>query len=54
MSLGGKTPAQAARMDIPNNWKGLIDQATKHEATLLVNVLSNKVEEKQGIKVVSK
>ena len=41
-------------MDIPNNWKGLIDEATKHEATLLVNVLSNKVEEKQGLKVVSK
>jgi len=28
-SLGGKTPAQVARMNIPNNWKGLIDQATK-------------------------
>lgn len=54
MSLGGKAPAQAARMDIPNNWKGLIEQATKHEAALLVNALSNKTEEKQGIKVVSK
>ena len=54
MSLGGKTPAQAARMDIPNNWKGLIEQATKHEAALLVNALSNKpTEEKQGLKVVS-
>jgi hypothetical protein len=42
MSLGGKTPAQAARMGIPNNWKGLIDEATKHEATLLVNALSKK------------
>ena len=55
MSLGGKTPAQAARMDIPNNWKGLIDEATKHEATMLVNALSSKVmEEKEGLKVVSK
>jgi hypothetical protein len=54
MSLGGKTPAQAARMDIPNNWKGLIDQATKHEAITLVNALSNKAEEKQELKVVSK
>src|SRR4030066_525992 len=52
-SLGGKTPAQAARMDIPNNWKGLIEQATKHEAALLVNALSKPNEEKQGLKVVS-
>lgn len=52
LSLGGKTPAQAARMDIPNNWKGLIDEATKHEAMLLVNALSNKVEEKQSLKVI--
>jgi hypothetical protein len=52
LSLGGKTPAQAARMGIPNNWKGLIDEATKHEATLLVNALSKK--EEQEIKVVSK
>ena len=36
-TLGGKTPAQAARMDVPNNWKGLIDQATKHEAQILAN-----------------
>lgn len=25
-------------MNIPNNWKGLIDQATKHEAQILANV----------------
>jgi transposase-like protein len=37
-SLGGKTPAQAARMDAPSNWKALIEEATKHEATLLANV----------------
>jgi hypothetical protein len=47
-------------MDIPNNWKGLIDEATKHEATLLVNALSStlslskKTEEKEGLKVISK
>jgi transposase-like protein len=54
ISLGGKTPAQAARMDIPNNWKGLIDQATKHEAIMLVNALSIKTGEKEGLKVASK
>jgi transposase-like protein len=53
-SLGGKTPAQAARMNVPNNWKGLIDEATKHEARLLANALSSKIEEEQGLKVVSK
>jgi len=53
-SLGGKTPAQVAGMNIPNNWKGLIEQATKYEATLLLNALSNPIEEKQVIMVVSK
>jgi hypothetical protein len=53
-SLGGKTPAQAARMNMPNNWKGLIDEATKQEAITLVHALSNQIEEKQGLKVVSK
>jgi putative transposase len=51
-SLGGKTPAQAARMDVPNNWKGLIEEATKHEATLLVNALKPE-EEREGLKVTS-
>lgn len=37
-SLGGKTPAQAARMDAPNNWKGLIEKATKHEVAMVTNV----------------
>lgn len=36
-SLGGKTPAQAARIDIPNTWRGTIDEATKKEAIALVN-----------------
>jgi putative transposase len=53
-SLGGKTPAQAARMNIANNWRGLIEQATKREATLLVNALSTKTEERDSLKVVSK
>jgi putative transposase len=52
-SLGGKTPAEAARMEVPNNWKGLIEEATKHEANLLVNALKLK-QEKDGLKVASK
>jgi transposase-like protein len=52
-SLGGKTPAQAARMQVPNNWKGLIDEATKREATLLVNATKPKQLE-QELKVISK
>jgi hypothetical protein len=52
-SLGGKTPAQAARMEVPSNWKGLIDQATKQEAELLVRTMKQK-EEEQGLKVISK
>jgi hypothetical protein len=47
-SPGGKTAAQAARMNIPNNWRGLIEQATKREAMLLVNALRNKTEKKKG------
>jgi putative transposase len=52
-SLGGKTPAQAARMEVPSNWKGLIDQATKQEAELLVRTVKQK-EEKPELKVISK
>lgn len=52
-SLDGKTPAKAARMNVPNNWKGLIDEATKREATLLVNAVRTR-EEEQGMKVISK
>lgn len=42
-SLNGKTPAQAARTQGPNNWKGLIEEATKYETQTLANVtnLSN-------------
>ena len=44
MSLGGKTPAQAARMDVPNNWKGLIDEATKYETQLLANATNTNIQ----------
>jgi hypothetical protein len=40
-------------LNIPNNWRGLIEQAKKREARLLVNALSNKTK-KEGLKVVSK
>jgi len=52
-SLGSKTPAQAARMGVPSNWKGLIDQAIKQEAELLIRTTKQK-EEKQELKVISK
>lgn len=41
-SLGGKTPAEASRMKSPNNWKGLIEEATKYEAILLAKVTTPK------------
>jgi hypothetical protein len=52
-SLGNKTPAQAARMQVPNNWKGLIDEATKYEVRTLVNAIGGKAQEenKQVIEV---
>ena len=46
-SLGGKTPAQASRMNAPSNWKGLIEEATKHEAKLLINAMKP-IQVKQG------
>lgn len=52
-SLGGKTPAQAARMEVPNNWKGLIDQGIKQEAEILARSVKQK-EENQELKVISK
>lgn len=52
-SLGGKTPAQASRVSAPSNWKGLIEEATKHEAKLLINAMKP-MQEKQELKVVSK
>lgn len=41
-SLNGKTPAQACRMNAPNNWKHLIDQATRNESELLMRATQNK------------
>ena len=41
-------------MNIPNTWKGLIDEATKREAIALANALNTKTEEKEVLKVVSK
>ena len=41
-------------MNVPNAWKGIIDEATKKEAIALVNALSNKAEEKESLKVIGK
>jgi putative transposase len=46
-SLNGKTPAQASRMEVPSNWKNLIEEATKHEAELLAKV-TRQTEAKRG------
>jgi hypothetical protein len=40
-------------MEVPINWKGLIDQATKQETELFVKAMKQK-EEKQELKVMSK
>ena len=55
-SLHGKTPAQATRMQAPNNWKNLIEQATKHEAELLAKATRHEIEAKEGeaVKVIAK
>ncbi len=37
-SLKGKTPSQVAGMSAPNNWKGLIEEATKYDATNIVKI----------------
>jgi putative transposase len=53
-SLNGKTPAQAARAEAPCTWKGLIDEATKHEAQLLAKATSSEREEKREMEAVVK
>ncbi|MGA2308174.1 MAG: integrase core domain-containing protein [Candidatus Bathyarchaeia archaeon] len=53
-SLGGKTPAQAARTQAPCTWKGLIDEATKHEAQLLAKTTSPEKTEKREMEAVVK
>jgi len=50
-SLNGKTPAQAARTQAPSTWKGLIDEATRHEATLLAKAFSPESEDNGKDKV---
>jgi len=52
----GKTPAQAARTNAPDNWKGLIEEATKYEAELFARVTDQKIRanEREGIKVIAK
>jgi len=55
-SLNGKTPAQVARMDAPDNWKTLIEQATKYEAELLAKATKSMIGAKEGeaIEVIAK
>lgn len=54
-SLNGKTPAQAARMQAPDNWRHLIEEATKHEAELLAKVTRTKTQAKEeAVKVIAK
>ena len=55
-SLNGKTPAQAARMQAPANWKGLIEVATRYETELLARVTKPKTEAYEGeaMKVIAK
>jgi len=54
-SLMGKTPAQAARTNAPDNWKALIEEATKHEAELYARVTEQKIKENEqkGMTVVA-
>ena len=47
-SLNGKTPAQAARMQAPTNWKSLIEAATHYEAELLAKVTKPMIEAREG------
>ena len=55
-SLNGRTPAQASRMQAPNNWKSLIEQATKYEAELLAKATRPMTEakEREAMKVIAK
>ncbi len=55
-SLNGKTPAQAARTQAPSTWRGLIEEATKHEAQLLAKATSPEMEtkEERGMEAIAK
>jgi|GEM_PF-1276882 len=46
-SLNGKTPAQAARTQAPCTWKGLIEEAIRHETQLLTKTTSPETETKE-------
>jgi transposase-like protein len=53
-SLNGKTPAQVARMEAPNNWKSLIEEATKHQEELLSRATGKQANEGRVIQVIAK
>jgi len=55
-SLNGKTPAQVARIQAPNNWKSLIDEATRHKTESIVQVKETEenLEEKKAIEMIAK
>jgi transposase-like protein len=57
-SLDGETPAQAANMDAPDNWKSLIEEATKHKVELYAKVTEEKhppqAKDAEMIKVIAK
>jgi len=52
-SLNGKTPAQAARMEAPSNWKSLIEEATKHETEILSKA-TRQTQDEKAIEVLAK
>ncbi len=54
LSLGGKTPAQAARMQAPNNWKSLIEQATKHEAEIYAKATKAEQAKDKALEAIAK
>jgi len=46
-------PAQAARTQAPSTWKGLIEEATRHEAQLLIKATSPEREEKREVEAIA-
>jgi len=55
-SIDGKTPAQVAGIKTSNNWKTLIEQATKYEVELFAKVTQEKpkTQAKKAIAVIAK
>jgi transposase-like protein len=53
-SLNGKTPAQAARTQAPSTWKGLIEEATRHEAQILAKAINSEtnIETKREVEAI--